>query len=38
VHSKRLDDFEGPEYLRILVPVHKGDTVITVANLYAIRL
>jgi gamma-glutamylcyclotransferase (GGCT)/AIG2-like uncharacterized protein YtfP len=37
-HWARLDDFEGPEYLRILVPVHKGDTVITVANLYASRL
>ncbi|HET8945843.1 MAG TPA: gamma-glutamylcyclotransferase, partial [Candidatus Polarisedimenticolia bacterium] len=32
-----LDRFEGPEYLRILVPVFRADarTFRTVANLYA---
>jgi gamma-glutamylcyclotransferase (GGCT)/AIG2-like uncharacterized protein YtfP len=34
---ERLDEFEGPDYLRILVPVHAGGGVATVANLYAAR-
>jgi gamma-glutamylcyclotransferase (GGCT)/AIG2-like uncharacterized protein YtfP len=33
----QLDMFEGPDYLRILVPVHRGGLVATVANLYAAR-
>jgi gamma-glutamylcyclotransferase (GGCT)/AIG2-like uncharacterized protein YtfP len=32
----RLDAFEGPEYLRILVPVFSRDGFATVANLYAV--
>jgi len=36
-HWVRLDDFEGPEYLRILVPVNFGREVVAVANLYAAR-
>jgi gamma-glutamylcyclotransferase (GGCT)/AIG2-like uncharacterized protein YtfP len=35
-HWPRLDEFEGPGYARILVPVHAADGVVTaVANLYA---
>lgn len=33
----RLDRFEGPEYLRILLPVSDGGGGFTVANLYAVR-
>jgi gamma-glutamylcyclotransferase (GGCT)/AIG2-like uncharacterized protein YtfP len=33
----RLDEFEGSEYQRIVVPVFSGTGVITVANLYAAR-
>lgn len=36
-HWKRLDEFEGGEYRRILVPVHGGDALITVANIYEVR-
>lgn len=36
-HWSRLDDFEGDEYLRILVPVEGDDGRIRVANLYALR-
>jgi gamma-glutamylcyclotransferase (GGCT)/AIG2-like uncharacterized protein YtfP len=36
-HWARLDDFEGGDYLRILVPVHSGDSRVAVANLYAER-
>ncbi len=36
-HWARLDEFEGGEYIRILVPVEKDDTVFTVANIYALR-
>lgn len=32
-----LDAFEGPDYLRILVPVVRGDQPPTVANCYAAR-
>lgn len=36
-HWTRLDMFEGPDYLRILVPVHRSGQVATVANLYSAR-
>ena len=36
-HWPRLDAFEGPEYLRILVPLHLDGAVSTVSNLYAER-
>lgn len=40
-HWSELDEFEGDEYLRILVPVFDSPRVdarvITVANLYAVR-
>jgi gamma-glutamylcyclotransferase (GGCT)/AIG2-like uncharacterized protein YtfP len=35
-HWARLDAFEGAEYLRVLVVVHRDDDVV-VANLYAAR-
>ncbi len=36
-HWKRLDEFEGAEYARILVPVEdEGDGLIAVANIYAL--
>ena len=34
-HWARLDDFEGPDYRRILVPVRLSNDSIVVANLYA---
>lgn len=37
-HWARLDEFEGQEYLRILVPVYRGNDFFTVANLYGARL
>jgi gamma-glutamylcyclotransferase (GGCT)/AIG2-like uncharacterized protein YtfP len=36
-HWPRLDEFEGPDYLRIIVPVFSGAIVVAVANLYAAR-
>ena len=36
-HWKRLDEFEGGEYRRFLVPVHGGEDLITVANIYEVR-
>ncbi len=36
-HWERLDKLEGPEYQRILVPVHSGDEVVAVANIYEAR-
>jgi gamma-glutamylcyclotransferase (GGCT)/AIG2-like uncharacterized protein YtfP len=36
-HWRRLDEFEGPEYQRILVPVYSGDEVVAVANIYEAR-
>ena len=36
-HWDRLDAFEGPEYLRILVPVLADGHLISIANLYAAR-
>jgi gamma-glutamylcyclotransferase (GGCT)/AIG2-like uncharacterized protein YtfP len=33
----RLDDFEGHEYVRILVPVENSDSVLAVANIYELR-
>jgi hypothetical protein len=36
-HWKRLDDFEGEQYRRILVPVLRGGELVTVANLYEAR-
>ena len=36
-HWKRLDDFEGAEYVRVLVPVEDEDgELIAVANIYAL--
>ena len=32
-----LDDFEGEQYVRILVPVENGSGVFAVANLYTLR-
>jgi gamma-glutamylcyclotransferase (GGCT)/AIG2-like uncharacterized protein YtfP len=37
-HWRRLDDFEGKEYRRSLVPVYQKNRVIAVANIYEIRL
>lgn len=37
LHWARLDEFEGADYLRIVVPVHSAATRVTVANLYAAR-
>ena len=34
-HWKRLDEFEGEEYRRILVPLFRAGVLVTVANLYA---
>ena len=36
-HWKRLDEFEGEEYRRILVPVEQERTTIAVANIYVIN-
>lgn len=36
-HWARLDEFEGPDYQRIVVPVFSGTGVVAVANLYAAR-
>jgi len=36
-HWARLDEFEGPDYQRIVVPVFAGPRVVGVANLYAMR-
>jgi gamma-glutamylcyclotransferase (GGCT)/AIG2-like uncharacterized protein YtfP len=36
-HWTRLDEFEGEEYIRILVPVEDDDGVLAVANIYALR-
>lgn len=36
-HWERLDELEGPEYQRILVPVYMGDEVLAVANIYEAR-
>jgi gamma-glutamylcyclotransferase (GGCT)/AIG2-like uncharacterized protein YtfP len=33
-HWKRLDEFEGAEYRRILVPLFRAGELFTVANLY----
>ncbi len=33
-HWSRLDEFEGEEYLRVLVPLFENDQVVTIANLY----
>ena len=34
---QRLDEFEGSEYQRILVPVYTGDSEVAVANIYEAR-
>jgi len=34
-HWSRLDAFEGPEYLRLVVPVYAGERISALANLYA---
>jgi gamma-glutamylcyclotransferase (GGCT)/AIG2-like uncharacterized protein YtfP len=36
-HWTRLDEFEGEEYVRILVPVENDDGVLAVANIYELR-
>jgi len=36
-HWARLDEFEGADYQRIVVPVFSGAGVVAVANLYATR-
>ena len=36
-HWERLDAFEGPDYLRIVVPVHASEGIVALANLYAVR-
>ena len=36
-HWARLDEFEGAEYLRIIVPVYSSTSLVTIANLYAAR-
>ncbi|MFW9992900.1 MAG: gamma-glutamylcyclotransferase family protein [Candidatus Odinarchaeota archaeon] len=36
-HWQRLDNFEGEEYRRSLVPVHGDKGVIALANIYEIR-
>jgi gamma-glutamylcyclotransferase (GGCT)/AIG2-like uncharacterized protein YtfP len=36
-HWARLDEFEGADYLRIVVPVYAADALVTLANLYAAR-
>ena len=34
---ERLDEFEGENYLRILVPVERGDGTVAIANIYSSR-
>jgi len=36
-HWARLDEFEGTDYLRLLVPLFSGTGVVAVANLYSAR-
>lgn len=36
-HWSRIDEFEGPSYCRILVPVFEGRRLLTIANLYEAR-
>ena len=36
-HWSRLDRFEGPDYVRMLVPVLGRSGVVALANLYALR-
>lgn len=36
-HWPRLDEFEGADYLRIVVPVLSDNDLVTVANVYAAR-
>lgn len=38
MHWARLDQFEGVDYLRIVVPVHAEDHIVALANVYAARL
>lgn len=35
-HWKRLDEFEGPDYHRVLIPVEDEDGVFAMANVYAV--
>lgn len=35
-HWQRLDEFEGPDYHRVLIPVEDGDGVFATANVYAL--
>ncbi len=34
---QQLDEFEGQEYQRILIPVHQGESLLAVANIYEAR-
>lgn len=36
-HWQRLDEFEGSDYRRILVPVETEDGILVVANIYELR-
>lgn len=36
-HWPRLDDFEGPDYRRILIPVRLSNGTTLIANLYEYR-
>ncbi len=36
-HWQRLDDFEGPEYQRILIPVYLCHDTVAYAYIYALR-
>ena len=35
-HWDRLDQFEGPDYCRILVPVYREKEIHFIANVYAL--
>jgi gamma-glutamylcyclotransferase (GGCT)/AIG2-like uncharacterized protein YtfP len=36
-HWPRIDAFEGPQYVRTLIPVYRDDAIIAVANIYEAR-
>lgn len=35
-HWQRLDDFEGPDYRRVLIPVEDERGVFAIANVYTV--
>jgi len=35
-HWRRLDEFEGPDYRRVLIDVEDEDGVFAIANVYAV--